>query len=467
MRCLALAEAWIAGGGPVTLLSHDLPTALRARAHAAGVELADRPGNRRDLGRRAQELGASWVVLDDYHATLEEQASVSEASRPLLVIDDHGTLGRYLATVVLDQNLGARPGPYADCRPDTRLLLGTKYALLRRAFEPFRGRRRSAGAVRSVLVALGGAPDQAVLLRLVEAVVAAVGPSVQVVVATGTLDRASIADAVERRGARPAPEELAPAMAAADLAITAGGSTVWELAMLGVPSLIVAVATNQRPLASQLAAAGAALDMGWADDAASARVGRAVGDLVRDERQRASMVEAAQRLVDGYGADRTVMTLKQLALRVREASAADAEVLWAWANDPDTRSASFSPAAIAWADHVAWLERRLSDPRCRIYLADDEAGPVGQVRFDDDGHGSAEVDVSVAPARRGERLASALIAAATERFVGEMPSAVPVAVVKQSNRRSLRSFVLAGYEEVGTTTVGADPVVRLRLGGRA
>jgi len=45
-------------------------------------------------------------------------------------------------------------------------------------------------------------------------------------------------------------------MAAADLAIGAGGATTWERCCLGLPSLVVSIAENQRPACEALAAAG-------------------------------------------------------------------------------------------------------------------------------------------------------------------------------------------------------------------
>jgi len=65
-----------------------------------------------------------------------------------------------------------------------------------------------------------------------------------------------------------------------------------------------------------------------------------------------------------------------LSLTLREARPSDAELLWRWANDPETRANSFSRAAISYADHVAWLERRLASDATRIWIFGDEGVPV-------------------------------------------------------------------------------------------
>ena len=48
-------------------------------------------------------------------------------------------------------------------------------------------------------------------------------------------------------------------------------------------------------------------------------------------------------------------------LRVRPAEERDLYSLWLWANDPETRRASFGRETIPWIEHVAWFERQRSD----------------------------------------------------------------------------------------------------------
>src|SRR4029077_17933071 len=55
---------------------------------------------------------------------------------------------------------------------------------------------------------------------------------------------------------------MAEAMAAADVAISAAGSTCWELCLLGLPALLVDVADNQSALARELDRRGCAVHMG-------------------------------------------------------------------------------------------------------------------------------------------------------------------------------------------------------------
>jgi UDP-2,4-diacetamido-2,4,6-trideoxy-beta-L-altropyranose hydrolase len=102
---------------------------------------------------------------------------------------------------------------------------------------------------------------------------------------------------------------LADLMAAADLAIGAGGVTTWERMCLGVPSLVISIAENQRPACEALAADGL---IAYAGDAASvdvATIRGALSSLMPDRDRLAALSSGGQRLVDGHGAARVADAL--------------------------------------------------------------------------------------------------------------------------------------------------------------
>lgn len=130
------------------------------------------------------------------------------------------------------------------------------------------------------------------------------------------------------------------------------------------------------------------------------------------------------------------------AVQLRPATMTDAELLFAWTNDPDTRAASFSTEPVEWAGHVAWLERVLIDPDRRLWIGESD-GPVGQVRLDR-GDDCEIISVSIAPERRGQGLAALLIQAACAQAYGRV-----VAEIKPGNVRSVRAFDAAGFKADG------------------
>jgi RimJ/RimL family protein N-acetyltransferase len=161
------------------------------------------------------------------------------------------------------------------------------------------------------------------------------------------------------------------------------------------------------------------------------------------------------------------MTSGEPSLRVRRTSLDDCTLLWQWANDPEVRVRAFHPWPIGWEEHCAWLERKLRDPHCHLYVVTDAAGAdIGQIRFDSDAAGEVEVSISIAKAHRGKRYAAAALRLACEEFSrGARPRTV-VARVKPENVASLKAFVAAGFVAVGDETVAGQGAVRMERHGR-
>jgi RimJ/RimL family protein N-acetyltransferase len=137
-----------------------------------------------------------------------------------------------------------------------------------------------------------------------------------------------------------------------------------------------------------------------------------------------------------------------VSLAWRKAEMGDAELLWRWANDRETRENSFSSEPIAYADHMAWLERRLASDRTRFWIFSDAGVPVGHVRFDLTGQ-VAEIGITVAPERRGRGYGKALLAQALRCLRDEMGDGVrPRASVLAHNTASLRLFAACGFAPV-------------------
>lgn len=468
MRCLALAQAWRAAGGEALLLGACEPDLVRRRVEATGVgfrALARPHPDRGDLEQTlAAAADAAWVVLDGYHFDPAYQAAVRKAGRRSLVIDDVAHWARYHADLLLNQNVTADALAY-DCDADTRVLRGPRFALLRPEFLAARRERSIPDQGRSVLITLGGADPDGATLAMVRALDAVDVPGLEGRVVVGPANPHG--DPIEQaaRMSRHRVEVLGNAldmpglMAWADVAIAAAGSTCWELAFMGVPSLLLVTADNQRPSAERLAALGVAENLGRPGEREPAAMAHALAGLLLAAGHRADMARKGQALVDGGGAARVVAAMRGRGLTLRPVRESDCELLWSWVNDPAVRRSAFRSEPIPFGEHAAWLAARLRDPACMHFLASDDAGaPVGQVRFDL-GDGEAEVDVSVAADRQGVGYGALLIRQGVTRLVETTRVRLVHAFVKPENVASLRAFRSAGFHECGVEKVrGCDAV---------
>lgn len=140
----------------------------------------------------------------------------------------------------------------------------------------------------------------------------------------------------------------------------------------------------------------------------------------------------------------------------------DAALLWRWANDAETRRNAFSKAVIPYDAHVAWLRGRLESGTTRLWIFADAQGPVGQVRFDLEGD-VADIDIAVAPERRGRGHGRAMLSQAVRALRAERASARPRAAVLAHNRRSLAMLRACGFESVGVQHRDGEEAIVLEL----
>lgn len=148
-----------------------------------------------------------------------------------------------------------------------------------------------------------------------------------------------------------------------------------------------------------------------------------------------------------------------MTLALRQATPDDRDRTFRWANDPDTRSASFRSAPIEPAEHERWFSASLSDPGRTVLIAELGGAAIGVVRFHALDPRTAELSLALAPERRGQGLAVPVLQAALEHAAALGFSRL-LARIRPSNERSLRSFVRAGFRHAGVDVVAGQAAVR-------
>ncbi len=322
MRCLALAQAWQDQGGSVTFVTAMDAPGIKARLEserAHVIPLADVPGSKNDARRTillARELNATWLVADGYHFDADYQREVKDAGLNLFWIDDEAHAAYYTADIVLNQNLHATEAMYAQREPFTQLLLGPRYVLLRREFLKWRHWYRETPAVaRNILVTLGGGDPENVTLRVIEGLKRMDIRNLEVVVVVGAayphhaeLEAATRSAPFSIR-LEPNVSDMPALMAWADIGVSGGGGTCWELAYLGLPSFAIALAKNQAPTVRALDESGISLAVVSGNRLDSRHFRIAMSGLITNVAVRRAMSRKGKALIDGQGAARVVKHL--------------------------------------------------------------------------------------------------------------------------------------------------------------
>lgn len=325
MRCLALAQAWQDAGGEVVFAVGEASPTILERLQAEGIHVAPvqtLPGGDQDamrVGELASHYRPEWVVVDGYQFSGEYHASIRRRGCRVLVVDDCGSCGPDGVDVVLNQNLHAREEMYRDLGSDKELLLGTKFAMLRREFVRWRGWRREIAPMgRKILITMGGS-DPGNCSAQVCGVLRELdieGVEMRIAVGSSNPHAASLRGMAEKLGGAIGVEQngdMPELMAWADVAVSSAGSTCWELCMLGLPSVLLVVAANQEPVARELGRMGVAMDA--SSGAARDRLGDRVRELLLSSAMREEMSQRGRNLVDGRGAERVVASMRNFAPR--------------------------------------------------------------------------------------------------------------------------------------------------------
>jgi UDP-2,4-diacetamido-2,4,6-trideoxy-beta-L-altropyranose hydrolase len=331
MRCLALAQAWQLGGGLAYFCHNkDLPVALAHRLDTENIhriELQSSPGTPEDVQEtitHCQKFHSQCLVLDGYHFDAIYQQNIKLFGLKLLVIDDYGHASNYHADLVLNQNISASSNLYFQIETHTKLLLGCKYALLRREFWAWRDdiryklRELQLDLPFRILITLGGSdPDNVTLLVLnalkyldhdkfkAKVIVGGSNPHLDLL-------RSTCADFGNSVVLYSDVTNMPKLMSESDLAISAGGSTCWELAFMGIPSLLIILAENQKSIVEGLGNLNISINLGWYNKIASINIAAELGKLINNPTKISQMRYKSLALIDGYGSKRVADSIRSI-----------------------------------------------------------------------------------------------------------------------------------------------------------
>ncbi|MFI3185614.1 MAG: UDP-2,4-diacetamido-2,4,6-trideoxy-beta-L-altropyranose hydrolase [Methylococcaceae bacterium] len=476
MRCLTLADELTRRGAQIRFVSRYLPEYLAKLLVERDYELAmlDSTENDADLDELAHApwLGCSqardaensikalsdrawdWLIVDHYAMDCRWESRLRQAAKKILVIGDLADR-KHDCDVLLDQNyyvdLNTR---YADKVPDhCRLLLGPGYALLREEFRNFREQvEPRKGSVKRILVFFGGMDADNYTGLVIQSLIDMGVSDIYVDVVIGA--QHPCREAIEAACLSPhftchvQTKRMAELMAAADLSIGAGGGAIWERCCLGLPTIVICTAENQRKQIVDAASEGLVYVPDLKHEIGLI-VERHIRSLMENSYLRQLISLNAMRVVDARGALRVIASMSCSGIDMRMARIDDFENLFVWRNHPTIRAVSRNSALIKWEDHCHWFASLLTDPNRVLLIGQRDGVPIGVVRFDIQHH-QAEVSIYLVPGITG--CGRDLLCSAEMWFVQNRLEVNSLhADVFGTNLRSHQLFLSAGYEIESTS----------------
>lgn len=322
MRCLSIALAARQQGVDSVFLLAD--TAMAEQITHNGFSFLPIAGRWNDLQAElpgllqlvAQE-SIERLLVDSYFNTPAYMEALSKITR-LAYIDDFGTTP-YTCQTLVNYNLTAEDIDYEVLYAGTKtqLLLGPAYAPLRPEFNGLTVKDAPA-AVTKILISSGGADILAMSGRIARTLLSApelAKVEIHIVAGTFSGQQSELQRLYEQTGVRLFVHRNTPNMAglmqSCDLAVSAGGSTLYELCACGIPTVTFAVADNQLAMAKKMEALGCiyAGDARNNADQLAENIAHAVYALAADANMRQTCSKKMRALLDGKGAARIAASL--------------------------------------------------------------------------------------------------------------------------------------------------------------
>ncbi|SCG60645.1 Spore coat polysaccharide biosynthesis protein SpsG, predicted glycosyltransferase [Micromonospora halophytica] len=324
MRCLALGEEFLARGATVELFGTiERVGWAAAQLTARGIPVHPGPDTPEELVEAARTHRLDAMVLDSYDLDPAGSGALRAAGVTTLTIVDGDTRGQD-ADLYLDQNFGADtahavPGTVTGMlgTGDGRLLAGTGYALLRDSVIAARppAPRAATSVGRPRVLAFFGGTDAVGAAPVLTRVLLGTGHPMELTVVVGRPEiEAELEEVTPGRGQTlhpvPPTDGLPALIGAADLVVSAAGTSTWELCCLGAPSALVCVVDNQRESYRRVVAHGLAAGLGELPELAAAGVtgrtaraaaARTLRGLLTSPRRRAVLSARGWATVDGQG----------------------------------------------------------------------------------------------------------------------------------------------------------------------
>ena len=311
MRCLSIAGALAARGEKVLFVTAD--HSADAMISSKGFESAClesqwddwKAGEGDDLISKYQP---EMVLIDSYYVT-ESYLDHLKGTVHTTYMDDLNA-AHWNVDYLINYNIFAKVFDYSSYNnTDTQLLLMPGYAPLREEFRNL-PKHKIGEKAEHVMVSAGGADPLGITGKIIEQicphmrdtkfhfVVGSLNPRIEEIRRQAAENDNVILHINEKN--------MSALMKDSDLAVSAAGSTLYELCACGTPTVTYTLADNQLAAAEIFEREGLMLSAGDCreDGEFVDRLAGLISQLSADRRKRESLSGAMQQLVDGYGADR-------------------------------------------------------------------------------------------------------------------------------------------------------------------
>jgi UDP-2,4-diacetamido-2,4,6-trideoxy-beta-L-altropyranose hydrolase len=268
---------------------------------------------------------ADLYVIDHYGLDKDFESSVRQWARTILVIDDLADR-LHDCDILLDQTMGRDPKDYEGLVPEScQIFCGSEYTLLRPQFSEktvaAQAKRKQTTKIENILISFGATNPH----NLTEKILTVLSSfsewplEIDVVMSDAAEGKDKVLKLCQKI-TKETPhnvtlltdvQDMAACMLKADMAFGGGGTTSWERACLGLPTILIEVADNQRYVSENLHKAGAVVKIGDYRTVDLPEIDKAFENMRNDNHLLRKMSQKAFRVCDGKGASRLCKIIQE------------------------------------------------------------------------------------------------------------------------------------------------------------
>ena len=304
-------------------------------------------------------------------------------------------------------------------------------------------------SIENILITMGGNDLRNLTPKLLELLNKNFSDVTKKIIITNSFDNVTEIESLKNDSVEliysPDSSEIINIMSSSDLAISASGQTLYELACIGVPTIAIGIIGNQKNNIKNWINQGFIEYAGcWNDKNLLGNILDKINYLKNKDVRHDKRLLGIQ-AVDGKGSLNTVKNILKEFYKnnsvFRPICKDDCLKIFEIANDDEVRKSSFNSDKIPLEDHKKWFNNILDDDSLKFYVLEYENDLIGQLRLDFDEEYPV-ISISLNKKYRGLGLSKILLAKGLEVVDGKV-----IAYIKKENTRSISFFKSMGFKK--------------------
>ena len=397
------------------------------------------------------------VIMDSYLANFEFYEKISSKYSLTVYIDDNNRL-EYPKGIIVNGTLDVANMNYSK-REEVLYLVGKDFVPLRRDFWNI-STLKVKGDVENILITMGGNDLRNLTPKILDLLNIHYPNIIKKVIIADSFKNTFEIELLKNDNVEliysPNSKKIAEVMSDIDLAISASGQTLYELACVGIPTIAIGIIENQVNNVKNWQKIGFIEYAGcWNNERLLDNILEKM-DYLKDKNVRKDKNLIGTRAIDGKGSLRIAKNIlseyyKKYSI-FREIKEDDCLKIFEIANDDEVRQSSFNSDKIELDDHKKWFKNILQSDSTKFYVLEFNEDIIGQIRFDFDDEFPV-ISISLNKKYRGLGLSKYLLYKGLESDKnGKL-----VAYIKQDNLKSIALFKSLGFERENEVTIkGCD-----------